>query len=131
MSVPDDNVSTDSQIEFIIMEHDHNNDIVSNDGDATAGSEVGATDHADGGGDSVTRNSTATAVIPTPSSGTVTGGADSTTHGASAAPAAQTCFPTGIAPGDGDLMPPRFTDDRNTHTSMSLTPKLCEGGIHE
>ena len=114
MSVPDDNVSTDSQIEFVIMEHEHNNDIESNDGDATAGSEVVATDHADGGGDSVTRNSTATAVSPTPSSGTVTGGADTTTHGAGAAPAAQACVPIGIAPGDGDLMPPRFTDDRNT-----------------
>ena len=81
MSVPDDNVSIDSQTEFVIMEHD-NNDIVSNDGNATAGSEVGATDHADGGGDSVTRSSTATAVSPTLSTGTVTGGADTTTHGA-------------------------------------------------
>jgi len=108
-----ENISVDSQVDFIVM---HGED--DNDGDLTAGSDGGA-ENTDGDGGGAVQDVAAAAASPTPSIGTVAGGADTTTQGAATA-ATPVGFPAGIAPGDGDLMPPRFTDDRNTDARLCV-----------
>ena len=100
-----ENISVDSQVDFVVMHGEYDND-----GDLTVGSDGGA-ENTDGDGGGAVQD--VAAASPTPSIGTVAGGADTTTQGAATA-ATPVGFPAGIAPGDGDLMPPRFTDDRNT-----------------
>ena len=104
MNVSADNISVDSQVDFVIMNGEDDNH-----SDVTVGSDGGA--NTDGDGDGAVQD--VAAASPAPSIGTVADGADTTTGGAAPA-ATPVAFPAGIAPGDGDLMPPRFTDDRNT-----------------
>ena len=76
------------------------------------------TEHGGGGGDSVGTMSgagTTTTSAPAPA---IVGGASSATGTSGAIPAAVMHHVTmGVAPGDGDLMPPRFAGDRRTNAS--------------
>jgi len=106
------NVSVDSQVEFIVDDgdivyggdiadgqHDNSDD----DGMEAPGhiADVNAETRSDIGGPATTTTTATVAPTPPPSG-----------DGAAAAGHATTYVTMGVAPGDGDLMPPRFSGDR-------------------
>jgi len=106
-----DNVSTDSQIDFV-MDMDSEPDRATYH-DTTADDQHGATADVRDGSPTRHQRPTATSPVSDRTTTSANGGADTTTrYGRTIT---MTDLPTtGIAPGDGDLMPPRFTDDRQT-----------------
>ena len=112
-----DNVSSDSQIDFIIsVNSDNMDDASSLDDSADVGNAV-ADDMSEGTGPATTSaaaTATTSAAVITSTAASATGGAEAPTSGADGPMAAVPYATLGIAPGDGDLMPPKFADDRQT-----------------